>query len=144
MRRPRSPDKHSNVSVSQSNTSTFDRKRAKLPPPGYENPLIGRLVLTPVSELSMQETAKLNNLQQLPANMDINRHNSLILLQQGSINKSPMIQEIPTAFVFQAAQTNTILAETMSNSNTSTASQGSASIRNETDKEEENKREVFV
>lgn len=142
MRRPRSPDKHSNLSVSQSNTSTFDRKPAKLPPPGYDNPLIGRLVLTPVSELSSQESAKINNLQ-----LQANGGNSLYLLQTHSNLNTPM-QEIPS-YLFKATETNNAILtnnQTSSEENVSSlsTSQGTASIRNETDKEEENKREVFV
>ncbi|XP_063702832.1 bestrophin-4-like [Culicoides brevitarsis] len=145
MRRPRSPDKNSQIS----DISTFERKPAKLPPPGYDNPLIGRLVLTPVNELSLPTTPALNRLQ-LPGNT-----NSLVLVSRQNSS--------PTTLVYQAAtekspplmkdsQTNTgivtssVRSEASSSSSTaSSATHGSANINNDEDDDDgKEKREVFV
>lgn len=146
MRRPRSPDKHT-----QSNPSTFERKPAKLPPPGYDNPLIGRLVLTPVSELNLQEKSKINTLQ-LPTTMGIDtQRNSLILLQRQNSRRMPRtpVQEIPT-YVYQTTETNnkknekrTRTGENTPSTCSASSSQGSASTAKVSDKEEEHE-EVFV
>lgn len=144
MRRPRSPDKISNLSVPRSNTSTIERqKQQRLSPQAYDNPVFGRLVLTPVDEISSQDLANSRN------NLQLTGRNSLILVQTPRTSNTT-VQEIP-AFLFKTTETSgTIITDSPisnsdpSNSPRSTSTQGSVSMKNDTDKDEENKAEVFV
>lgn len=146
MRRPRSPAKHFSHSVPPSDTSTTERKKLQLPLPsqGYDNPVIGRLVLTPVNEMS--SSPDISNSRN---NYQLNSHNSLFLLKtQG--------QDIP-ALLYKTTETQTTNDDVIikgeqnhSNSETnfsmlSTAFDSTSTSRNETpEKEETNKHEVFV